>query len=155
MSGSRRLSSGSLSQRLSPRVLGAAFATVLSDVPSDRLADAVRACTRYLERAGLLHRAPAVLRALDEELLFRQKLLRADVVSAEPFTDDEAEEVEGHLTRVVGHPVRARVTVRTALLAGFRAEAGGVLVDASLRGSLARLRTRLRGRAARALETHA
>lgn len=130
--------------RLSYRVIARAFAEVLSDVPAVRRPAALRACARFLERRGLLHRAPVLLALLDEELLHRAGRRRASVVTAEALTPDAREPIERFLRQLVGEPVALRVTVDTRVLAGFRADVGDLFVDASLRGQLQRLRSTLR-----------
>lgn len=132
---------------LSARTLGAAFAEVLADVPPAQLPAAVAACARLLQRQRLLHQAPRVLDALDETLLAKQSLQRARVMSATSLPATATAQVERALTTIVGQPVQARVSVQPALLAGFRAEVGDLLVDASLRGVLSRMRARVRSRA--------
>lgn len=131
-------------RRLSYRAIARAFAEVLSDVPVVRRPAALRACARFLERRGLLHRAPAVLALLDEELLQRTGRQRASVVTAEELTPRAGEPIERFLRRLVGVPVSLRETVNAQVRAGFQADVGDLFVDASLLGQLQRLRASLR-----------
>lgn len=130
--------------RLSPRDVGRSFARFLAEVPRHRLPAARAACARFLARARMLHAASSVLEALDEALLARESFRRAAVTSADPLEASEVRVLEGVLGEIAGGPVRARVTVRPRLLAGFCAEIGDLFVDASLRGQLRRLRSRFR-----------
>jgi F-type H+-transporting ATPase subunit delta len=125
------------------RAVARAFAEVLTATPGSQRARALAACARYLQQQRLLHRSPAVLELLDEGLLARAGIRRANVRSADPLSAAESGALERVLGSLVGGPVTARVAVRPALLAGFRAEVGGLLVDASVRGALARIRARV------------
>lgn len=129
--------------RLSPKQVAAAFAAVLSEVSERDRPAAIAACARFLARKRLLHAADAVLDALDEALLAREGNARAEVAAATEVPPADVHAIEMALVRAVGSPVRARVRVRPALLAGFRADVRGLRVDASLQGVLARLRARV------------
>lgn len=135
------------SRSLSTHALAQAFAMVFSEVPGRQLPAATRACARFLQRAGLLHRAPLILAALDEALLAQRGLRRVPLATAEPLGEREQAGIESALAALVGGPVRTRVSLQPKLLAGFRAETDGLLIDASLQGALTRLRSRWHGSA--------
>lgn len=133
-----------MKQTLSPGAVAEAFADVLAGATASVQPRAVAACVRFLTRQRLLHDSGRILERLDELLLAREGYRRAAVVSATPLSLSETEEVERVLTAVIGAPVRARVSVRPSLIAGFRADVGGTLVDANVRGRFSRLRAHLR-----------
>lgn len=134
---------------VSPRLIARAFAEALDGVDSATFPRAVTACARWLAREHLLHRGARILDLLDEELLSRQGRRRARVASARPLADAASRRVERTLARTLGESVRVRVMINQDLIAGIRAQVGEVLIDASVRGALARLRTRLRATIAR------
>lgn len=135
-----------MKQRVSLRIVARAFAEVLERCPPAQRPQAVAACAKLLERQRLLHRAPRILELLDEELLARQGVRRAAVATADALEALDVARIERALQSVRGAPVAARVTTRPQLLAGFRAEVGDLLVDASVQGALARVRAQLRSR---------
>lgn len=133
-----------MTRKLTPGAVGRAFAEFLRGVPTAQRPAAVRACASYVRRSRLLHCAPEILDALDRALLAAGGRGRADALTAESLDQGTVENIEQLLAAFVGLPVEARVRVRPRLLAGFRAEADGLVADASLRGALSRLRYRLR-----------
>lgn len=153
MARSRTFSSRNRS--LSTRALGHAFSTVLGEISERQLPSAARACAHFVQRAGLVHRAPLILAALDEALLAEQGLLRVPLAAAEPLAKKDQADIETALEAIVGSPVRVQVSLRSKLLAGFRAESDGLLIDASLLGALARLRARWHTSAASSTSFHA
>lgn len=138
------LRTSSFAGQVRPAAVGKAFAEFLREVPAAKRAGAARACARYLQRARLLHRAPEILDAVDRALLKGEGRTRADMLSADDLDARSVAHVEHLLAGIVDRPVEARVRVHPRLLAGFRAEADGLVADASLRGALSRLRYRLR-----------
>jgi len=67
----------------------------------------------------------------------------ADVRSAAPMNDAERARLAAALTRFAGYPVEVRLTPDPALLGGFIATLGDLVVDASLRHRLQRVRDAL------------
>lgn len=124
--------------------IGRAFAAVLADVTAAARPGAIRACARYLARVRHLHEAPEILAVTERELLAKQGRTLARVQSADDLSPVERTTVERHLQALLGMPVTGHLSVRPSLLAGFRAEVDGQMVDASLRGVLSRLRAELR-----------
>lgn len=129
-----------MNQRLSPRAVGRAFATLLHETPAAARPAALRACARYLRRARLLRRAGHILDAAEETLLMFQGKKRAEVETASAVDTSTVARIEKVLANIVGAPVHARVRIRPTLIAGFRAHLDGLIADASVRGRLSRLR---------------
>jgi F-type H+-transporting ATPase subunit delta len=75
----------------------------------------------------------------------RQGIGVADVVTAEPLSDEEKRELQAVLERRVGKRLQIRATVDPRLLAGFVAQVDSQLFDGSLRGQLDRLSRELAG----------
>ncbi len=77
--------------------------------------------------------------AVDE----RTGWLPAQIASAQALSEDQKKQIEQALGNKLGKRIRAHYAVDENLLAGVRARAGGVEYDASLRGKLNGLRSRL------------
>lgn len=136
-----------MSRTVSNRTVARAFAQFLSTVPSEKRFVAIRACARYLQLKRRLHDAEGILQALDAEMLAQKGKRRVVVAAADPLSRADARAVEERLGALLDAHVTVRGEERPHLLAGFRAEVDGLLVDASLRGVLSRLRSRIRSRA--------
>jgi F-type H+-transporting ATPase subunit delta len=92
---------------------------------------------------GRAERVPgmaAAFRALVDDAAGR---VRARVRAPLPLGDGERAALTGRLSQVLGKQVVLEEAVDGALLGGFVAEIGSLLVDGSLDGQLARLRERL------------
>ena len=90
-----------------------------------------------------LHHLPAVVEALEAELNRRLGVATAEVTSAQPLADEDTERLRAVLARRLDRKVDLKLTVDPALIAGFKARVGSTLYDASLRGQLDRLASRL------------
>ncbi|MGD2114189.1 MAG: ATP synthase F1 subunit delta [Acidobacteriota bacterium] len=90
-----------------------------------------------------LQHLPAVLEALDLEVNRRLGVATAEVTTAQPIADDEAERLRSVLAKLLDRSVELQLSVEPELLAGFRARVGSTLYDASLSGQLDRLAERL------------
>ena len=86
---------------------------------------------------------PAVLEALELEVNRRLGVATAEVTTAHPVEDEEAERLRRVLEERLGQKVELKLDVDDDLIAGFRARVGSTLYDASLRGQLDRLAERL------------
>ena len=90
-----------------------------------------------------LQHLPAVLEALELEVNKRLGVATAEVTTAQPIEDAEAERLRRVLEERLGQKVELKLDVDDDLIAGFRARVGSTLYDASLRGQLDRLAERL------------
>lgn len=127
--------------------------------PAVPMADKRRALGRIGERLGLgelavrfvflllsnyrLQYLPAVVEALEAELNRRLGVAIAEVTSAQALDEAQRERLRDALGRILDHRVEMEVRVDPALIAGFRARVGSTLYDASLKGQLDRLASRL------------
>lgn len=128
---------------MSLRTVAEAIAEVVAGVSVKDRPNVLAGCARYLAQHRLLHRADDILDGVDAALLAREGRMRAAVATAEELSAVDAPAIEGMLEGIVGSPVRVRPRRRLRLLAGFRADVAGLRVDASLQGTLARLRARI------------
>jgi F-type H+-transporting ATPase subunit delta len=76
---------------------------------------------------------------LDERL----GILRSEVKSAQPLTDEQRIKVEGELARIAGQQVRCDYKVDETLLGGVTAKVGSTVYDGSVRAQLEIMRQRL------------
>ncbi len=90
-----------------------------------------------------LQRLPAVLEALEAEVNRRLGVATAEVTTAQPIGDQDAERLSAVLAKKLDQRVEVKLSVDPDLIAGFRARVGSTLYDASLRGQLDRLAERL------------
>lgn len=86
---------------------------------------------------------PEIARVYRELLDRELGRVRARVRTAVAFTVPEREELAERLGRVVGKTVMVEESVDPALLGGFVAQIGSLVLDGSLDGQLARMRERL------------
>ncbi len=90
-----------------------------------------------------LHHLDAVLEYLDLEIDRRLGVARAEVTSAQPLDDAEAERLRAVLGKALDRKVELTLAVDEGLIAGFKARVGSILYDASLQGQLDRLARKL------------
>jgi len=90
-----------------------------------------------------LHQLAEVLEALDLLMDKEGGIVRAQVQAAQPVDASQRDRLQKVLERVTGGKVDLSIQVNDALLAGFVARIGSQLYDASLKGQLERLASRL------------
>lgn len=130
-------------QRLAVRAYAEGLVTLLNELPEERTPDILRAFVRFLARERVLHRGEHILSEVERLLIEEEGFLRADVSLAEPQGEEHVVTIERLLGTLVGQPVRALIATDPRLVAGFRAQVEDLVVDASLRGALARLKGEL------------
>ena len=86
---------------------------------------------------------PDVLASFRERLLDHQRVVRAEVTTAEPLSTEHAEAIAGRLARVTGKRVTLASRVDPSIIGGIVARIGGTVYDASVTRQLAKIRTRL------------
>ena len=91
-------------------------------------------------RLGLL---PEIAGLFDELRFEAEHVMRARITSAAPLPADELETLKAALRRRFGREVEVETAVDPALLGGAVIDAGGVVIDGSLKGKLGRLRAAL------------
>lgn len=96
-------------------------------------------------RFGLLARIQDEFAAIH---LAAQGGIRGKLVSAEPMTHEDIEELGRAFTRKFAKPVAFQVSMDPTLLAGVKVVVNGVTYDGSLRAQLNQLRNRVAGGAA-------
>jgi F-type H+-transporting ATPase subunit delta len=92
---------------------------------------------RRIDLLGEIRQAYEVV--LDERL----GILRSEVKSAQPLTDEQRNKVQGELSRIAGQQVRCDYKVEEKLLGGVTAKVGSTVYDGSVRAQLETMRQRL------------
>ena len=90
---------------------------------------------------------PDVLSTYRERLLDHQQVLRAEVTTTSPLTNERTEEIERRLAQVTGKRVRLAARVDPAIIGGIVARIGSTVYDGSLVRQLEKMRSRLLERA--------
>lgn len=86
---------------------------------------------------------PEVAAAFHERLLAHQNLVRAEVTSAVPLTQEKTRQLEDSLSKVTGKKVEVSVSVDPELLGGVVTRIGSTVYDGSVRTQLKHMRDRL------------
>jgi len=88
---------------------------------------------------------PDLLAAFRDRFLEHQKVVRAEVVTAEPLATERAVAIETSLAHVTGRSVRLSARVDPEIIGGIVAHVGGTVYDASVTTQLKKMRQRLSG----------
>jgi F-type H+-transporting ATPase subunit delta len=86
---------------------------------------------------------PDVLSMYRERLLDHQRVLRAEVTTTSPLTNERIEEIERRLARVTGKRVTLAARVDPAIIGGIVARIGSTVYDGSLARQLEKMKSRL------------
>lgn len=84
-----------------------------------------------------------ILASLEAQLDERRGIVRAQVSSARPLTEEQRQNVEAALARATGKKVFGQYAVDDALIGGLVARVGSKVYDGSVRGQLQAMRGRL------------
>ena len=85
-----------------------------------------------------------ITREFESLVAAEEKRLAVDLTTAYELSDDDAKQILAQIEKQSGRHVEATRTVDPALIGGFVLRAGSMLVDASVRGRLERLRQDLK-----------
>jgi F-type H+-transporting ATPase subunit delta len=86
---------------------------------------------------------PDLLAAYRERLLDYRKVVRAQLTTALPLGDGEAQAIEQRLARVTGRTVTLSTTVDPSIIGGLVAKVGSTVYDASVTRQLEKMKQRL------------
>jgi F-type H+-transporting ATPase subunit delta len=117
--------------------------SILAPGGRSRVSQPVRNLIHLVLRRGRIEDLPRIaaeFRRLDDE---RQGITHAHAISAAPLTEDEQRAVSSRLQQTTGGRIELTVEVDPSLLGGLVVRVGDRLIDASVRGRLERLRSRL------------
>jgi F-type H+-transporting ATPase subunit delta len=96
-----------------------------------------------LAQSGKLNLLPDLSTAYQERLLTHQNIVRAEVRSAAPLSQEKTRALEESLSKVTGKKVELSVSVDPELLGGIVATIGSTVYDGSVRTQLQRMRQEL------------
>ena len=105
-----------------------------------------RNLAQLLVTRGRLALLPQIAQVFGEMLDARNGVMRAQVVTAVPLSDEEQRAIADRLRTMTGaHDVRVQSRVDPALIGGLVVRVGDRLIDGSTRSRLIQLRRRLAG----------
>jgi len=86
---------------------------------------------------------PDLLAVYRERLMEHQQVVRAEVTTAEPLSDDRVAQLQQQLASVTGRRVDMKTSVDPAIIGGVVTRIGSTVYDGSIATQLAKLREKL------------
>jgi len=118
----------------------------LLDRALEGMSPLARNLAKMLVQRGRFSLVPQIARAFEEMLDERNNVVRAEVVTAVPLSEDESRAVVERLRALTGaSDVRVQPRVDPAIIGGLVVRVGDRLIDGSVRSRLIQLRRRLAG----------
>jgi len=124
--------------QIEPRTKASILDSLLGD--ADEL---VRNLLRVLAQRGRAAEVDEVEREFERLVAREEGRIEVELTTAVELSDDEARQIVGQIERAAGRKVEATRKVDPELIGGIVLRAGSLLVDASVRGRLDRLRREL------------
>ena len=109
----------------------------------DRVPEPIRKLVGLLVQRGRIDQLPRVAAEYHRLLNRERGVVDAVATSAAPLSPDETAALQRKVAAMTGRTVDLRVEVDEALIGGLTVRVGDTLYDASVRGRLERLRSRL------------
>lgn len=106
--------------------------------------EVVRNFLLLLIEKGRAAQLEEITREFEALVAAEEKRLAVDLTTAYELSDEDAKQILAQIEKQSGRQVEATRTVDPDLIGGFVLRAGSMLVDASIRGSLERLRQDLK-----------
>ena len=103
----------------------------------------VRKLLRLLAERDRLALVPDVVAVYRERLMEHRQVVRAEVITAAPLSEDRAAKLQQRLSELSGRHVTLSTKVDQALIGGTVARVGSMVYDGSVATQLAKLRERL------------
>ncbi len=116
---------------------------LVSEALAKGVPEAVRRLVVLLVERGRIDRLAAVAGEYRRLLNAGRGVVEAVATAAAPLTSDETAALQKKVAQMTGRTVDLRVEVDEALIGGLTVRVGDTLYDASVRGRLERLRSRL------------
>jgi F-type H+-transporting ATPase subunit delta len=88
---------------------------------------------------------PDLATVYHERLLEHQRVVRAEITTAEPLPPDRAAQLQNRLANATGRHVTLTAKVDPAIIGGVIARIGTIVYDGSIAAQLAKMRRRLDG----------
>ncbi|ROR34332.1 F0F1 ATP synthase subunit delta [Inmirania thermothiophila] len=129
----------------SPRVGKERVYALLVELVGEQLGAEGRNLLRLLVENRRLALLPAIAEAYEALRMEAEGRVRAEVVSARPLEEAQAERIRAALERRLGRKVELGHRVDESLIGGAVIRAGDLVIDGSVRGRLQRLAAELAG----------
>ena len=126
-----------------PELDPAVKASVMVDVLGGEANELVRNFVRLLAEKGRAAELPEIVREFEALVAAEQRVLAVELTTAYELSDPEAADIVQKIEQASGRPVEATRKVDPELIGGIVLQAGSMRIDASVRGSLRRLRQEL------------
>ncbi len=127
-----------------PRLEGGQLAEVVIDVASGRLNDNGRNLVKTLaEEHGRLALLPAIAELYEQERAAAEKRQTVEVLSAYAVNPQMKQIIAAAMQKRLGCEVELETRIDRSLIGGVVIRAGDLVIDASLRGRLSQLESRL------------
>jgi F-type H+-transporting ATPase subunit delta len=118
-------------------------AAVAAVIGGAKLSPAVAKLLVLLAERDRLMLLPDLLAAYRERVRDLRKIVRAEVVTAEPLSPEGAQAVERGLAQMSGRNVQMELRVDPSIIGGVVARIGGTVYDASIATQLQKMKQRL------------
>lgn len=125
---------------ISPSQKARAFDAVLETAGTSPLVRRFFVVVAESARLNLFH---ALVSSYHEQVDAHLGIVEAHVASAQPLSEAQSAALSETLSRRTGRTVRLKLRQDASLLGGLRVQIGSTIYDASLRGQLAQLKSRL------------
>ena len=122
---------------------GAALHEIVKDLSDKEAGRAVKEFVALLRERDLLYLAPKAIAAYEREARKSEGIERVRFTSAEDVPEGERRKIAKELASSIGKPLEIDWTVDATLVAGAVIRYADVLIDASVKGKLARLKQQL------------
>lgn len=126
-----------------PTLTDQAQAQVLIDLAGDELDDRGRHLVRLMARNDRLGLFPAVAEGYEVLRAEAEKVLEVEVAAPYPLEGEQRDRIAERLRARFGREIQMETRQDPDLIGGFFVRAGDTVIDASVRGRLARLREQL------------
>lgn len=126
-----------------PRVSRERLAELIFDIGGERFSAPAGNLVKTLIQAGRLPYAPHIKAQYERMCAAAKGTVDVTLVTAYPLDDGQREDLAAALRRRLGRQVNITATVDETLIGGAVIRTGDSVMDASLRGRLARLRNHL------------
>ncbi len=123
----------------SPHLTEKQLADTILDICGDRLSDESANFVRVLSANRRLELLPDIAALFEIQRQQAEGIIKAELVSAYPATDEQQARIIESLRRRLGKDIELNCSTDAGLLGGAIIRAGDLMIDGSVRGKLERL----------------
>ncbi len=128
---------------LKPDLTTAKKVDFFASVSDEPLNEAQKNLLTQLADNKRLETLPAIFVLFEDFLAEQQKTVDVDVASPFPLKDEEIQKLVASLKTRLGREIRLQSTIDESLIGGVVIHAGDMVIDASVKGKLAKLKNEL------------